>query len=151
MNLYTHTWIFFPLVNSVSWWQAEFEWGSVLCSRGIFIVRKIMERLGQRTRFRVFFSDISWYQDSKELDEPQESGFSPKNLNQVRCSSNFVIFLTMEIRREHYLTQMLLAINWLYWQAGRNSRMRMKVEGRLIQVRFLEIHQVFAEKSRMLF
>ena len=29
LNLHTHVWIFSPLVNSVSLWQAAFEWGSV--------------------------------------------------------------------------------------------------------------------------
>ena len=44
---------------------------------------------------------------------------------------------------------MLLANNWRYRQAGNNSRMRMKVQGRLIQARFIEIHQVFTKKSRL--
>ena len=36
---------------------------------------------------------------------------------------------------------------------GKNSRMRMKVQGRLMQARFIEIHQVFAKKKedRILF
>ena len=50
-----------------------------------------------------------------------------------------------------YLTQMLLAINWRYWQAGKYSRMRMKVKGQLMQAHFFEIHQVFARKGRTLF
>ena len=46
--------------------------------------------------------DISWYQESKEAGEPQESALSPKKfLNHVRCYSLPVIFLTMKIRREH--------------------------------------------------
>ena len=32
-------------------------------------------------------------------------------------------------------------------QAGINSRMRMGVQGRFMQVRFIEIHQVFAKKG----
>ena len=32
---------------------------------------------------------------------------------------------------------------------GKNSRMRMKVQGRLMQARFIEIHQVFAKKKRL--
>jgi len=35
----------------------------------------------------------------------------------------------------HYLTQMLFASNWRYRQAGKNSRMRTKVQGRLMQAR----------------
>ena len=49
-------------------------------------------------------------------------------------------------RTKHYLTLMLLAINWRYWQEGINSRMRMKVERRLIQERFFEIHKDFAKQ-----
>ena len=46
-------------------------------------------------------------------------------------------------------TQMLLAINWHYWQAGKNSRICMKVQGYLMQVHFTEIHQVFGKKKRL--
>ena len=42
---------------------------------------------------------------------------------------------------------MLITINWHYWQAEKNSRMRMKLQGRLVQARFIEIHQVFAKKK----
>ena len=48
---------------------------------------------------------------------------------------------------KHYLTQMLLVINWRYWHAGENSRMRMKFQGRLMQVRLIEINQFFAENK----
>ena len=41
---------------------------------------------------------------------------------------------------------MLLAINWRYWQAGKNSRMRNKVQGHLMQASLIEIHQVFPKK-----
>ena len=48
---------------------------------------------------------------------------------------------------KHYLTQMLLAINWRYLQAGKNSRMRTKVQYRFIQAHFIEIHQIFVKKK----
>ena len=32
--------------------------------------------------------------------------------------------------------------------SGKNSRMRIKVQGRLMQARFFELHQVFANKKR---
>ena len=48
---------------------------------------------------------------------------------------------------KYYLIQMLLAVNWRYWQAGKNSRVCMKVQGRLMQARFIEICQVFAQKK----
>ena len=44
---------------------------------------------------------------------------------------------------KRYLTQMLLAINWRYWQAGKNSLMHMNVQGRLMQSYFIEMHKVF--------
>ena len=44
---------------------------------------------------------------------------------------------------KHYLIQMLLAINWRYWQAEKYSRMLKKVQGRLIQVHFVETHKDF--------
>ena len=73
-----------------------------------------------------------------------------KSLNQVRCFSCSIIFLKMKIRQgtKHYLTQMLLVIKWFYWQAERNSRMRMMVQGRIMKVRFIEIHQVFTKKKK---
>ena len=44
---------------------------------------------------------------------------------------------------KHYLTQMLLAINWRYSQAGKNHARVWNVQGRLMQARFIEIQQVF--------
>ena len=52
---------------------------------------------------------------------------------------------------KHYLTQMLVAINWRYWQAEKNPGIRMMVQGRLMQARFIEVHQVYAKKRRILF
>ena len=46
---------FSPPFNSITSWQAAFEWGCVYCSRRIFIVRKMTKRLEQRTWFRLFF------------------------------------------------------------------------------------------------
>ena len=48
---------------------------------------------------------------------------------------------------KHYLIQMLLAINWCYWQVGKHSCMRMKVQGRLMQAHFIKIPQVAAKKK----
>ena len=50
---------------------------------------------------------------------------------------------------KHLFNQMLLAINWRYWQAGKTSRMFMKVQGRLTQGR--EIHKVSPQKSSGIF
>ena len=48
---------------------------------------------------------------------------------------------------KHYLTQMLLAINWHYWQVRKSSCLHMKVQGCLMQMCFIEIHQDFANKE----
>ena len=48
---------------------------------------------------------------------------------------------------KHYLTQMLLAINWRYWRTWKNSSMRMEVQGCLMQACLIEIHQVFAKRK----
>ena len=48
---------------------------------------------------------------------------------------------------KHYLTQMLLVLNWCYWQVEKNLHMHMKVQGHLMQVNFIELHQVFAKKK----
>ena len=54
-------------VNSVSWWQAAVEWGSVYCSCRIFIVRKMMKI--------TFLSMTSWvWRTARSCKEPyQES------------------------------------------------------------------------------
>ena len=39
---------------------------------------------------------------------------------------------------KHYLIQMLLVINWPYWQA---------VQAHLMEAHFIEIHQVYKKKS----
>ena len=70
------------------------------------------------------------------------------------CKKRSSTFLTNLVKwksdesTKHYLTQMLLAINWRYWQTLKNSRMQMKVKGRLMQARFIEIHQVFVKKKK---
>jgi hypothetical protein len=46
---------------------------------------------------------------------------------------------------------MLLTINRHYRQPGKNSRMHMNDQGQLIEGCFIEIYQVFEEKSLILF
>ena len=94
-----------------------------------------------------FFGDISWYQESKEPGKPQESDF----LKKKNCESsallqsfyNFLLQWKSDKSTKHYFTLMLLPINWRYWQMVRNSCKHMKVQGHLMKVRFIEIHQVF--------
>ena len=96
------------------------------------------------------FGYTSWYQESKEPGEPQESGLSPKKKKKEVCIMfaapvipSFSLQWKSDESTKHYLTQMLLAIKWRYWQAVKNSRRRMKVQGRLIA-----IHQVFATEKK---
>ena len=107
------------------------------------------EQLEQRTWFRLFFGDISWYQESKEPGEPQEFGFSPKmvwNKFAAPVVPSFSSLWKSDGSSKLYLTQMLFAINWRYWQAGKKSHMRITFQSCLMQARFIEIHQVFAKK-----
>ena len=53
---------------------------------------------------------------------------------------------TKKIGADVYLTQMFLAIIWRYWQAGKITRMRMKVQG-LLQAHLIETHQDFETKK----
>ena len=68
----------------------------------------------------------------------------------IKCAAllipSFSLQWNSDESTKHSLTQMLLVINWRYWKAGQNSRMGiMKVQGRLMQARFIEILQVFAK------
>ena len=67
----------------------------------------------------------------------------------IKCAAllipSFSLQWNSDESTKHYLTQMQFAINWRYWQTERNSRARMKVQGRLMQARLIEIHQVFAK------
>ena len=48
---------------------------------------------------------------------------------------------------KHYLTPMLLAINWRCWQAGKIHACVWRFKIALVQARFIEIHQVFAKQK----
>ena len=139
---------FFLPVNSVSWWQSAFEWDIVYCSRRIFIVRKLTERL-ERTWFRLFIGEKPDFYGSPGslLSCIQEVS---SNKFWMKCAAPVVPSFSLQWKSDestqHYLTQMSLTINWRYWQAGKNSRMRIEVQGRLMQERFIEIRQVFAKK-----
>ena len=60
----------------------------------------------------------------------------------VRPRNQIVLSLSLQWksdkRTKHYFTQMLLAINWCYWQVGKNSGMHMKVQGHLMQACLIE-------------
>ena len=137
---------FFPFVNSISWWQTAFEWGSVSCSRRIFIVREMMEWLEQRKSNFVLKSH-------RTSRTPQTVTWLHEYHNHwwrvlgVRVRPGFQIPILNENPTRRYLTKILLDINWRYWQAGKNSHMRMKVQDRLMKARFIEIHQVFSKKK----
>ena len=69
------------------------------------------------------FGDIFWYQDSKEPGEPQESGFFSEKV-WIKCAAPVVPSFSLQWKSDEStkrsLTQMLLAINWRYWRAGKN-------------------------------
>jgi hypothetical protein len=66
------------------------------------------------------------------------------------CATGYTIVPSFSLQwksdesTKHCFTQMMLDINWLYWQSGKKPRMRMKVQGRFMQARFTEIHHIFA-------
>ena len=68
----------------------------------------------------------------------------------MRCSSRSAIFLTMKVTRALNTTSLKCCLPSTdaieRWE--QNSRMRIKVQGRLMQVLFIEIHQGFAKKKR---
>ena len=67
------------------------------------------------------------------------------------CWSIVVLSSSLEWKSDkstkHYINQMLLAINWHYWQAGKDSHMHMEVQGCLMQACFIEIQHVFEKKK----
>ena len=114
---------FFPTVNNVSWYQAAFDCGTRT----------------PRTRHQWLWC---WWSRGHCLWIPACPGCTGTTRN-----PSFSLEWKSEKRTKHYLSLILLDINWCNWQAGKNSRLRMKVQGLLIQARFIEIHQVFAKKS----
>ena len=110
LKLHMHTCIFFLSVNSVSWWKAAFEWGGVYCSPRSFIVRKMTERLEQKTR-------LLWFARLLTL---LISGYIAEKF-WIKCAAPVVPSFSLQWKSvestKHHLTQMLLSINWRYWQA----------------------------------
>ena len=112
---------FFPPVNSVSRSQAAFEWGSVSCCHRIFIVKKMTESSAIDSEFFIYLfifiyfilffyflrkTRLLWF--AKLLSLLISGDIAPKILNQVRCSSRSVIFLTMKIFKYNFLFWFLL-------------------------------------------
>ena len=67
----------------------------------------------------------------------------------IKCVAPVVPWFPLQYKSDesnkHYLTKILIAINWRYWHAGKNSRMHMKIQGRLVQARFIKIHQFYTK------
>ena len=59
---------------------------------------------------------------------------------ETKSVPSFSLQLKSDESTKHYLIQMLLVINWRYWQARKHSRMLTKVQRRLMKARFIEIH-----------
>ena len=84
---------------------------------------------------------LSWYQE-----------ISPKKKVWINYAALVVPSFSLQWKSDEitkdYLTQMLLAINWRYWQAGKKFTHAYESQGRLMQVHFIKIHQVFAKKKK---
>ena len=61
-------------------------------------------------------------------------------------SSNVLIYRANYMGNGNDIVHASHFMSLFYRQAGKNSLMRMNVEGRLMQLRFIEIHQVFGKK-----
>ena len=118
------------------------------------------ERLEQRTCFRLFLANNltplvrqapglpgSWFARLLTL---LISGDIAKKVC-IKCAAPVVPSFSLQfsaLSSKHYLTQMLVAINWRYWQAGKISRMNMKIQGRLMQALFIDITR-FLQKNKV--
>ena len=117
---YTCVSFLLPL-NNVSWLYATFEWGSVWCSRRIFIVRKMKERFG----FRVVLMHTGHAGLHKQWSRLHEHhnhwrrvlGVRVRPVNQIVPS--FSLQWKSDESSKNYFTQMLLAINLRYWESGK--------------------------------
>ena len=107
---------FFPPVNSVYWWQATYEWGSVHCFCRIFVVR-------QMTGFESYPYPYTYTQDSSPVIVLFVKSGSLCGVQGVlgvwiRPGNEIVASFSLQWKSDestkHYITQMLLAINWRY-------------------------------------
>ena len=130
---------FFPPAKSVSWRQAAFEWHD-WCSRRIFIVWKMTEWFGFQV-LPVRPGHGGLHKQWPRFHEHHNHWWQVLCVR-VRFRNQIVPSFSWQWKSnkslKHYLTQMLLAINWHYSQVGKNLLMYMKVQGC-----FIEIHQVF--------
>ena len=137
---------FFPAVNCVSWWQAAFEWDSVLCSSRIFIGRKMTESFGFRGRTRTpktcwttqtVTPTSLWLlavpQTQEAIERKAISFHSPYNENPTWALNT----TSLKCR--------FPSIDAIDRQ--KNSLMGINVQGHLMQACFIEIQQVFTKKK----
>ena len=147
LNLHTQTWIF-------SCWPIASVDGKLHLNEVVFSDFHCKENDGTTGTAHLIQTFLAISPDIRRggsLSNHRILVFCQKSLNQVCCSSCSLQWKS-DKSTKHYLTQMLLAFNWRYWQAGKkNSHMCMMVQGRLMQACLIEIHQVFAKKGRMLF
>ena len=122
---------FFPPINCVSWWHAPCEWSSIKCSRRIFIERKMTERMEQRTWFRIFFTIYADVRRVRSLANHWNLVFRQKKV-WIKCAAPVIPSFSLQWKSDegtkHYFTQILLVVNWRYWQKGKNSRMCMRLK-----------------------
>ena len=70
----------------------------------------------------------------------------------MRLPHKMAFALIHSFRHFPYNENLTRALNttsfkWRYWQAGKNSRMRVKVRDHIIQACFIAIHQVFGKRK----
>ena len=128
---------FFPPVNSLNWWKAAFEWGSVYFCRRIFIVRKM--------------TVSGWYpytQDSSPVINVEVivCGFLHVLWDWWRGQSENRHFSYNEIPTSALNTISLKCLLPLSDTIDRREKIHACIWGRLMQARVIEIYQLFVKK-----
>jgi len=145
LNTHMQAWIFPPSVYSISWWQAAIE-------RIVFSVL-VDFHCKENDRFHAILihpglvtSDYQWLWSSRSCGHCLWSPACPGCMDMTQ-NPPFSLQWKSDKSTKHYLTQILLGINWRYWQVGKFlHHTHVKFQGHLMQVCFIEIHQILEKK-----
>ena len=149
LYFHTHTWFFFRLsIASVDCKQhlSEIVFSALV---GIFIVRNMMERFG----FRVVPVHPGLVTSYYGVQEVGVTVFGVQHVLavRIRLGNQIVPLISLqwksEERTKHYL-KCCLPSTEANDRRETNSRMRMKIQGHLMEACFFKIHQIFAKKKK---
>ena len=101
------------------------------CHLSYMLLEKYTTFFFLRKRCWLQWSTLAWNQNPGIRQAP----YSPDSLSGdiakivwIKCATPVVQSFPLQSKSDER-TQMLLAINWRHWKAGKNSRMRMMVQG----------------------